>query len=180
MENRLKDMNKELIEILNNTKEWLKFAEAKNAMLIAFNAASIYGVAKLPFLNKTEFSSFIDGYFSFVIILLIISTVTCLISFVPRLNIIHISITNINQEGNIFFFEHLRKSTPKQILKSLKEKGVKEEFSKIDEDVASQIHSLSKVTSNKYSLFTIAVWITVTAYVTVPLAGIFWLYNYFK
>ncbi|PQJ76407.1 Pycsar system effector family protein [Polaribacter glomeratus] len=173
-------MNKELLEIHSNVKDWLKFAEAKNAMLIAFNAASIYGVSKLPFLNKTEGLNFIDAYFSFVIILLIFSTVTCLISFVPRLKFIHLSISNNKDKENIFFFEHLGGSSPKKILESLKAKGVKEEFSEIDEDIAVQIHSLANVTRNKYSFFTIAVWFTVAACITPLIAVIFAGYNYKK
>lgn len=171
-------MNKELLEIHSNVKDWLKFAEAKNAMLIAFNAASIYGVAKLPFLEKNVDTSFLSVYFSIVIILLISSAVVCLISFVPRLKFILISISNSEDKNNIFFFEHLGKSTPDKILKSLTDKGVKEEFSKIDNDIAVQIHSLANVATRKYSLFTIAVWITVAAYITIPVAGIFALYNY--
>ncbi|REE27259.1 hypothetical protein DFQ09_10187 [Winogradskyella pacifica] len=173
-------MNKELLEIHSNVKDWLKFAEAKNAMLVVFNSASIYGVAKLPFLNKAEEPNFIDNYFSFIIILLIISTVTCLISFVPRLKFILLSISNSKEKNNIFFFEHLGKSTPKKILESLKGKGVKEEFSEVDEDIAVQIHSLANVATRKYSLFTIAVWITVSAYINPIVAAIFAAYTYKK
>tara|TARA_R110000737_G_scaffold219056_2_gene235239 strand:+ start:892 stop:1413 length:522 start_codon:yes stop_codon:yes gene_type:complete len=173
-------MNKELLEIHSNTKDWLKFAESKNAMLIAFNAASIYGVAKLPFLNKASEVSFMDSYFAFVIILLIISTVTCLLSFVPRLKFLNLSIANRKEDENIFFFEHLGKSSPKKILKSLVEKGVKEEFLEIDKDITVQIHSLANVARKKYSFFTIAVWLTVAAYVSPILAGIFAIYTYKK
>lgn len=173
-------MNKELLEIHSNTKDWLKFAEAKNAMLIAFNTASIYGVAKLPFLNKTTGVNFLDGYFSFVIILLVLSTVTCLISFVPRLKFTYLSVSNTDKEDNIFFFEHLGESTPEKILESLKAKGVKDEFSEIDKDIAVQIHSIANVARKKYSLFTVAVWVTVSAYVSPLVALIFWLYNYKK
>lgn len=173
-------MNKELLEIHSNVKDWLKFAEAKNAMLIGFNTASIYGVAKLPFLDSTKDTGFLGVYFSFVIILLIASTVVCLISFVPRLKFILISISNSEDKNNIFFFEHLGKSTPKKILESLKAKGVTEEFSEIDKDIAVQIHTLADVATRKYSLFTIAVWITVSTYVSPLVALIFGVYTYKK
>lgn len=173
-------MNKELLEIHNNTKDWLKFAEAKNAMLIGFNAASIYGVSKLPFINKVEDINFIDGYFSIVIILLVASTITCLISFVPRLKFILVSITSSKDKNNIFFFEHLSRSKPDKIIASLKAKGVKDEFTKLDTDIAFQIHSLANVATRKYGLFTIAIWITVIAYVTFPVALILGLYTYKK
>jgi hypothetical protein len=171
-------MNKELLEIHSNVKDWLRFAEAKNAMLIAFNGASIYGIANLPFLNKKEDLSFIDGYFSFVILLLVFSTVVCLISFVPRLKFTHLSIANKNDKENIFFFEYLGGSSPDKILTELTEKGVEDKFSEMDKDLAVQIHSLSNVARKKYSLFTIAVWITVVACATLPLALIFAGFNY--
>ena len=173
-------MNKELLEILNNTKDWLKFAESKSAMLIAFNAASIYGVAKLPFVSTTENSGFWGVYFTGVIIFLIASTVVCLISFVPRLKFLYISISNIKGDNNVFFFEHLGQSTPKKIIESLIAKGVKDDFLAIDKDLAIQIHSLANVARRKYGLFTIAVWITVSAYVSPIIAGVFALYNYKK
>ena len=173
-------MNTTLLEIFNNTKDWLRFAEGKNAMLIAFNGASIYGIAQLPFFKDFQEITFLKGYAIFVIILLIFSTIVSLVSFVPKVNLVYISVVRENLDGNIFFFEHLRDTSPIKILESIKEKGAGEKFSKIDEDLAQQINSLAKVASRKYSLFTIAVWITVSGYITLPIAGIFWLYNYLK
>lgn len=173
-------MNTTLLEIFNNTKDWLRFAEAKNAMLIAFNGASIYGIAQLPFFKDFQDVTFLKGYTIFVIILLIASTITSLISFVPKVTLPYLSVVRDDLEGNIFFFEYLRDTNPKKILELLKEKGAGENFTKVDEDLAQQIQSLAKVASRKYSLFTIAVWITASAYITLPIAGIFWLYNYYK
>ena len=58
----IKNMNKELLLIFSNINEWLRFAEAKNAMIIAFNGASIYGIVKLPFkINPTKFFVYNNG-----------------------------------------------------------------------------------------------------------------------
>ncbi|MEH6659837.1 Pycsar system effector family protein [Leeuwenhoekiella marinoflava] len=173
-------MNKDLLEIHSNTKDWLKFAESKNAMLVAFNAASIYGVSKLPFLNTSEDWGFWDCYFSIVIILLITSVCVCLISFVPRVKFMQLSIARIKQDNSVLFFEHLGKSTPKQILRDVYNKTSDAKFSELDEDLATQIHSTARVASSKYSLFTVAVWITIIAYVSPPIAIIFFIYNYRK
>ncbi|MEM7187230.1 MAG: hypothetical protein AAF466_11280, partial [Bacteroidota bacterium] len=59
-------------------------------------------------------------------------------------------------------------------------KGRIDNFSELDKDLANQIQSISLVASRKYSLFSIAVWITATAYLTFPVAVIFWLYNFRK
>lgn len=173
-------MNKDLLEIHSNTKDWLKFAESKNAMLVAFNAASIYGVSKLPFLNKSEDWGFWDCYFTIITILLISSVCVCLISFVPRLNFMNLSIAVVKQNNSVLFFEHLGRSKPKEILENLRKKTGEAKFSELDEDLAVQIHSLARVASSKYNLFTIAVWITISAYVSPVIAIIFMAYNYRK
>jgi predicted component of viral defense system (DUF524 family) len=164
-------MNKELLEIHSNVKDWLRFAEAKNAMLIAFNGASIYGVAKLPFWAQDNKTTFLEGYLYFMIIVLVLSTIACLVSFVPRVKFFLSSINSSNNESNIFFFEHLAKSTPEKILKELETKGASDEFTKLDMDLVVQIQQLSTVTRRKYSLFTVAVWASVAAYISPLLAG---------
>ena len=76
-------MNKDLLEIHNNVKDWLKFAEAKNAMIIAFNGASIFGISKMPILDYGNSFGFWEWYFLFSIVFLVFSTLTALISFIP-------------------------------------------------------------------------------------------------
>jgi len=142
-------MNKELLEIHSNVKDWLRFAEAKNAMLIAFNGASIYGVAKLPFWCPDGKTDFIEGYLYMMIIILGLSTVTFLVSFVPRIKFMLLSVTSSDEKNNIFFFEHLAKITPLKIIEGLKKKGVLDSFNELDEDIAAQIHQLSAVASRK-------------------------------
>jgi flagellar biosynthesis/type III secretory pathway M-ring protein FliF/YscJ len=173
-------MNKELLEIHGNVKDWLRFAEAKNAMLIAFNGASIYGVAKLSFWVQDGKTTFIEGYLYFMIIILVLSIIVCLVSFVPRVKFMLLSVTNFDKKNNIFFFEHLAKINATKIIKELKEKGVNDEFTDLDTDIAVQVHQLSTVASRKYGLFTVAVWTTVSAYVTPIIAVIAAIYVYKK
>lgn len=164
-------MNNELLEIHSNVKDWLRFAEAKNAMLIAFNGASIYGVAKLPFWVQDNKTTFLEGYLYFMIIVLVLSTIACLVSFVPRVKFFLLKINNSDRGNNILFFEHLAKSTPEKILKELQKKAKIDKFTELDTDLAVQIQQLSTVTRRKYSLFTVAVWASVAAYISPLLAG---------
>ncbi|RYC51865.1 Pycsar system effector family protein [Flagellimonas olearia] len=173
-------MNSTLLEIFYNTKDWLKFAEAKNAMLIAFNGASIYGVAQLFDIDFFDESKFWTVYLTAVILFLVVSTITCLTSFVPRLRFLYLSIVPEKMEDNIFFFENLKDMSEEKILKCLTEKGASDTFTEIDKDLANQIQSLAKVASTKYSLFLVAVWITVIAYASPVVAFILWLYNHNK
>lgn len=172
----------QLYRILNNVNDWLKFAEAKNAMLIAFNSASIYGITQTFDLTCVKGLIFVEGYLIIVIGLLVFSTITSLISFAPKVKIIRGGYYDPNNVSNVLFFEYLKTKSNLEIIQEVT--GVMQTttspFSKIELDIAEQIKQNSIVTSMKYAYFTIAVWITLVAYLTLPLAGIFFLYSYFS
>lgn len=166
-----------LLKVLAIVTDWLKFAEAKNAMLIAFNAASIYGIAKALDLDFFKDSSFGYGYACWVIILLAFSAIISLLSFVPRLTLFSAKEILGTDEPNGIFFEHLKCQSENEIIQGICE--TKEtSFTRFERDIANQIKQNSGIASNKYSYFTIAVWITVVAYITPIIAGIFALITY--
>jgi hypothetical protein len=164
-----------LLKVFTNVSDWLKFAEAKNAMILAFNAASIFGASK--FIDSTK-DSYLNNYLFFVIILLIFSCAVSLISFAPRVKIIR---TGLYAPGNIpnsLFFEYLKTLTALQIIESIN--GCQNSISptQFEIDVAEQIKQNSIIASRKYSYFTISVWLTISAYITFPLAIVFCIYTY--
>lgn len=170
----------QLYRIFNNVNDWLKFAEAKNAMLIAFNSASIYGIAQALNLDCVKGTKFIEVYLMIVIVLLIFSTITSLISFAPKVKIITGGYYVPNNVSNVLFFEYLKTKSNTEIIQEVT--GVlattQLPYAKIELDIAEQIKQNSIVASSKYSYFTIAVWITIVAYITLPFAGLFFLYSY--
>ncbi len=168
----------QLYKIFNNVNEWLKFSEAKNAMLIVFNSASIYGITQTFAIDFIKTKDYLKVYLVIVIILLVFSTILSLISFAPRVKIIRGGYYAPGDIPNVFFFEYLKTKTNIEIIKEIT--GVTDEttFSKIDKDIAEQIVQNSIIASRKYSHFTIAVWMTIAAYITIPLAFIFCLYTY--
>lgn len=170
----------QLYKIFNNVNDWLKFAEAKNAMIIAFNSASIYGITQTFNLDCIKNSTFLTNYLFFVIILLVFSTICSLISFAPRVKIIKGGYYAPGNIPNVLFFEYLKTKTNIEIIKEVT--GVLDEktFATIEKDIAEQIKQNSIVASRKYSYFTISVWLTMAAYITFPLAGIFCLYTYLR
>jgi len=171
-------MTQELYQVFSNVNDWLKFAEAKNAMLIAFNGASIFGIVRLLNTDFVSNSSFIENYLLFVIICLIFSTVNCLISFAPRVKIIKGGYYDSGKIPNVLFFEYLKGKSNLEIIKEITGKTETEDYSTLQKDIAEQIKQNSIIASRKYSHFTISVWITISAYISVLLAGLFCLYTY--
>jgi len=64
-----------------------------------------------------------------------------------------------------------------QIMQSICETG-DTDFTKFETDIANQIQQNANIASKKYSYFKIAVWITMSAYITPVLAAIFGIINY--
>jgi hypothetical protein len=167
-----------LYKVFNNVNDWLKFSESKNAMLIAFNGASIFGISRLANIETISNSSFLKSYLLIVIICLIFSTINCLISFAPRVKIIKGGFYNSGKIANVLFFEYLKGINNIQIIKEITGELDEEKYTTFEKDIAEQIKQNSIIASRKYSHFTISVWLTISAYITLPLAFIFCIYTY--
>jgi len=155
-----------LLKVFALVNEWLKFAEAKNAMLIAFNGASIYGLAKAL---ELQFFQEHDGWVIYATVSMIIlsfSVVVGLLSFIPQLNFINFSKSNIDGRTSNIYFGHLKNKSELQIIQGLCETN-EEKFNSYELDIAHQIQQNSIIASNKYDFFSVAVWITIIGYVNV-------------
>lgn len=170
----------QLYKIFNNVNDWLKFAEAKNAMIIAFNSASIYGIISTLSIDYVKKHDFLMTYLFIVIILLVFSTAFSLISFAPRVKIIKGGWYAPGNFSNVLFFEYLKTKSNLEILKEVTGDNDESTFTKIEKDIAEQIKQNSIIASRKYSYFTISVWLTIAAYISFPLAAIFCLYTYYR
>lgn len=166
-----------LLKVLAIVTDWLKFAETKNAMLIGFNGASIYGIAKALELDLFKNSSIWSGYAFFVIVLLGFSTIICLIAFVPQLNLISSGTYLGTDEPNSIFYEHLKRQSELEIMQAICETN-DTDFTRFETDIANQIKQNANIASKKYSYFKIAVWLTMGAYITPFFAGFFGLITY--
>lgn len=169
-------MNNDLLEIFKNVNDWLKHAEAKNAMLVAFDGAAIFGLAQLHsahFIKNSELLSYsIIGAIGF----LTVSSIIALISFSPQLSFKPETGVAMQREKNPIFFEYLRKIPTWKIGKQITgEDFIK--LSSIDQDLAEQIRQNSIITSSKYWHFKIAVWITSIVFIVVLLISLIYFFN---
>lgn len=171
-------MNQDLLEIFKNVNEWLKFAEAKNAMLIALNGVAIFGVGQIQTYDFISKHYLVEIWLSLAIVVLVFSTVCSLLSFVPRLKIVKEGLFTSKTECNRFYFESLRSLSGDEIIDKVLGTGKSTNASELDKDLAEQIRQNAKITSRKYSYFTIAIWMTISAMISIPLAFIFMLLVY--
>src|SRR5258706_924904 len=75
-------MNEDLKYTFGNINDWLKYAEAKNAGLLALNIACIIGLVQAD----ATFNGGLKTYQGILIILFCISSCLCIYSILPVLN----------------------------------------------------------------------------------------------
>lgn len=150
-------MEDKLRHIFSLVNEWLKFAEAKNAALIAFSGAGIWGVLQL----LKDANRLTD--YKAVLICILITLMACLIvslsSFVARKINKDTQKQKIENsvELNLLFFGHINKLDSQDYLKALYKKyGKKEEFSSCssyEKDLANQIVINAEIAMTKCTRF---------------------------
>jgi len=169
-----------LLIIFQNVNDWLKFAEAKNAALLAFSGTgftAILGVLTtaqgLP--SSLRIGLFVStGFLSMCILL-------CALSFTPKTNLERLlwlrtkpgRRSTINGDDNFYFFENLRKYDPAGLLVALDKyyfsDSLIQPYAKELRDLASQITINSDIADLKYEMFNRALYFLISAILAVPL-----------
>ena len=164
-------MEERLRYILSTVNEWLKFAEAKNGALLAVDSAIIFGALKL-----VSDASWLNAILSYsTVSLAIASAVSCLVSFIPRINLPSFTLRKIpEKDTSLLFYAHIAKYNPESYLKALCSQSCDsmESSSSLEIDFARQIVTNSKIAVKKYNCFTVGLWLTVTALILLLLSGI--------
>lgn len=166
-----------LQKIFTNVNDWLKFAETKSSILLAFNGASIFGLIKIFDFDLIKEHEWTQWYIYCALVQLVFSAIWCLISLTPRVTILTGALTPAAVDSNILFFEYLKSKTEVEILNELYEID-NIDFTNYEVALANQIMQNSIIASRKYSYFTVAVWLSISAYMSFLLAGLFWAYTY--
>lgn len=175
-------MEEKLEFIFKNVNNWLKFAEAKNAALLAFNLGIIFGTLRL-YSNFTHVENdlcWLEYYGILALSLLSVSAIICLLSYVPRMEIPWLK----QKEGielhtkNVLFFGDIALFSPQNYITELaKINGVSApESGMYLENIASQIIVNSRIAVTKYKMFGYGIWITITAISTPIIALILFLF----
>jgi hypothetical protein len=152
-------MNDNLLEIFKNVNDWLKHAESKNAMLIAFNGVVIFGLIQSYDLNLIKDDQVLTCVLIVSIILQTVSLLIALFSFSPQLRFNNDLDVALKEDKSLIYFEYLSKMPAKYIAKEITGKKYSK-IGELDRDLAEQIRQNSKIASIKYTHFRRAVWLT--------------------
>lgn len=154
-------MREHLEYIFSNVNDWLKFAEAKSATLLAANGVLLFGIVRLASnIQQNKISTYLTIISCGIISC---SLLLCLSSFIPSLTIPRMhKKCNRTDEDNLLFFGHIENYNPSLYIDSLKAScAVNDaEETKYCYMIADQIIANSVIASYKYSIFTKAVWLT--------------------
>ena len=160
-------MDERLNDIFSNINEWLKFAEAKTAVLIAGNGALIFGVARIA--KAYDVNGFFAMYALLFFVLCVGSLLFCFISLIPSLSMPWESKPgSISESDNIFYFADVAKYTPVAYINKINKNigGETDIYTEFQKDLASQIITNSVIALRKYNYFNLSIWLTLSAIIT--------------
>lgn len=145
-----------LKDIFNNINNWLTFAEAKNAAIIAFNIACLSFICDIK--NIVDIK--ILYYIMYVGMLL--STIMALISFFPKMGKETKNQNRHSDHDNLIFYMDIAKYDREQYIKAIFKQYTKmdildTEVQKIERDFAEEITYNATVIIRKYKWFNYAI-----------------------
>ncbi|MCD4664071.1 MAG: DUF5706 domain-containing protein [Bacteroidales bacterium] len=172
-------MEDRLRYIFSNVNEWLKFAEAKNAILVVANIAAIFGIIQI-ILGNHKFILLIKIYLLQFILFAALAAILALISFLPNIKSPSLIKKSRNSSLNLLYFGAIAKFNPDEFIKLIhtscgKNLSAPTMFEKY---YAEQIIANSRITLNILQLFNWAMWSTISAFITPVFAFfIYCIYN---
>lgn len=184
-------MEETLKNIFDNVNEWLKFAEAKNGILIALLGTALFtlleksnsilfrdniSISNNMLVIKFDINFFVSLYLVLLIIFLLIAVGILLMSFLPQTKRLFKIKGVKNENDNSLFYGDIIKYTPEEYLKFIEPNRT--DFSKSELDYAYQIVINSHIAYRKYKYFELALLAILSGILTV--LGAFLVNRYFN
>lgn len=173
------NMEEQLKPISANVNDWLKFAETKNAAIIAADAAAALGALAVLISNTQNLKTWFYFYLYNFIIFLLLSGLIALISVIPKTNIsLAKPKENRMADDNLLFYGDIAKYDPKEYLTEMRGRYGKTEteITGLEIDYAEQIVINSQIALRKFDIFRAATWLAVAAIIT-PILAIILFYS---
>lgn len=155
-------------EVLNSVfasaNEMVKYAEAKNAGLIAFNAAIIIGMSSL--LNDFKCQPIVLGSIIFIISFNLLSAYVALLALVAQTKHKEIKV-DLVQSDNLLFFGTVAQFSPDDLLRHIESRyQFSLTSSTMEHDLAKQSVIVSQIAVRKFKKFNIALALTFAGILT--------------
>ena len=139
----------EILDLVNN---WLKFAEAKNAVVIALAGTALFNLLKVLSASDLHLATYI--YLIQLVICLLFSLIVALASFVPITDyLVLLPKAKITDTDNLLFFGHLAKYTKEDLISKFNEFEENETIDQYKEMYIEQIIINSRIAMSKYYYF---------------------------
>ena len=181
------EVSTKLLAIFQNVNEWLKFAEAKNGVLLAFSGAAITATITLLVTAQNIPHSLNFGLL-LTTILLCICALICSLSFLPKTNLDDLlwlrdrrnkkSNSQDPIEDNFWYFGHLQKYKPDELLEVLNKPyfNSKLDIAKLADkkeykeykDIAAQITINAEIAFLKFEVFKYAIKVLIASILIIP------------
>jgi len=170
-----------LTAIFQIVNDWLKFTEAKNAILLTFSGAGITAIITYLSASSNILQSLRIGLLIAITFLCFVSLI-CTISFLPKTNLENIMWLKgkptrkkkLLDSDNLYYFDHLQKYNSTEFLESISrlyfENKIQPPYRKDYLDISSQIVINAEIASIKLMLSTISVWLLIISMCSIPSA----------
>jgi hypothetical protein len=168
--------------LLQQVNDGLKFAETKNAVLLAFAGAGI--TSTLTYLSaNTKLPDSLQTGFIITTFFLCLCALCCSVSFLPKINLEHIlwkqkqpsrRAKSLRKDtDNLYYFGHLQKYQADELLEALNRLYYAVQTNtppkKEDLDIANQITINSEIAFLKFKIFTFALYFLIFSIITIPI-----------
>lgn len=162
----------ELKDIFSNVNDWLKFAEAKNAALVGFNAGAVFGAIALLDDQGTSRVVMRSHLFWFCLL----NTVALMIglwSFLPKTGAELWCRVRARLSGNVVYYGHIYSFKEDEYLSKVESlvQGLTYPGESLNRAYADQIIANARIAIRKYRYFVVALGCTLVA-IIVLLSGI--------
>lgn len=138
----------------NHAFEMLKFGEAKNIALIAFNGAIIVGISKLI---TDEIPLWLYYYLIYTIVMSSLSIFTGFSALIAKIKHSPNNIS-LNRSNNLLFYATLAHMTDEELIKKISENYQCERSNENHEkDLANQVIITSQIAARKFKFYNIAI-----------------------
>jgi hypothetical protein len=161
-----------LVRRLNQVNDWLKFAEAKNGLVLALGLAGLAAIASILSSDRDLYGPAVWAMSSGFVVFSVVALLA-LASFIPRTDlpgILKASLGEVEPGSNLDFYGDLRNFTSEELSDTLsthyRMSGLKR---KIHKDLAAQIIVNSQIAWDKFRIFT---WSVKTLYYGMLLIGV--------
>lgn len=170
-----------LIFIFHNVNDWLKFAEAKNAVLLGFSGVGFTATIALLSTAQNLLISLKIGLIVSTC-LLVLCALCCSLSFLPKTNLERIlwlksspsrRFNSQSDDDNFYYFGHLRKYNADELLTAINKlyfsKKINTPYEKECKDIATQITVNAEIAFMKFRLFTYSSYLLILSIIVIPI-----------